>query len=141
MRLFQSLRDMRIQHKLLAGYSAVFVLCIILGSLVVYSEVRQTIEASIESELQNTTTTILNMVRTSAATSIKNHLRAVAEKNRDIATHFHGQALAGTLTQAEARRRAAEVFLSQPIGTTGYIYCLDSDGIIDVHPKQSLIGA
>jgi len=141
MRLFQSLRDMRIQHKLLAGYSAVFVLCIILGSLVVYSEVRQTLTANIESELQNTTTTILNMVRTSAATSIKNHLRAVAEKNRDIAGHFHGRALGGELSQAEARRRAAEIFLSQPIGTTGYIYCLDSDGIIDVHPKQALIGA
>ena len=84
MDLFRSFRDLRIQHKLLAGYSAVFILCIVMGSLVVYSVVRQTLETNIESELKNTTTTILNMVRTSAATSIKNHLRAVAEKNLDI---------------------------------------------------------
>jgi PAS domain S-box-containing protein len=141
MRLFQSFRNLRIQHKLLAGYSAVFILCIILGSLVVYSEVRQTLEANIESELQNTTTTLLNMVRTSAATSIKNHLRAVAEKNRDIAAYFHRRALVGDFSQAEARRRVAEILLAQPIGTTGYIYCLDSAGVIDVHPKQALIGA
>jgi PAS domain S-box-containing protein len=141
MNLFQSFRDLRIQQKLLAGYSAVFILCIMLGSLVVYSVVRQTLETNIESELKNTTTTILNMVRTSAATSIKNHLRAVAEKNLDIATYFHGQALAGRLTEDEARRRATEILLSQPIGTTGYIYCIDSDGVMNVHPKQELIKA
>ena len=141
MQLLQSFRDLRIQHKLLAGYSAVFILCITLGSFVIYSVVRQTLEANIQSELQNTTTTILNMVRTSAATSIKNHLRAVAEKNRDIAAHFHAQALAGAYSEEEARRRVAEIILSQPIGTTGYIYCLDSNGIIDVHPKKELIGA
>ncbi len=141
MPIFQSFRDLRIQHKLLAGYSAVFILCIILGSMVVYSVVRQTLESNIESELKNTTTSILNMVRTSAATSIKNHLRAVAEKNHDIAAYFHGQALAGHLTQSEARQRVAEIILSQSIGATGYVYCLDSTGIINVHPKQELIGA
>jgi len=141
MNLFQSFRNLRIQHKLLAGYSAVFILCIMLGSLVVYSVVRQTLETNIESELKNTTTTILNMVRTSAATSIKNHLRAVAEKNLDIATYFHGQALAGRLTEDEARQRVAEILLSQPIGTTGYIYCIDSAGVMNVHPKQELIRA
>jgi sensor histidine kinase regulating citrate/malate metabolism len=141
MPIFQSFRDLRIQHKLLAGYSAVFILCIILGSMVVYSVVRETLESNIESELKNTSTSILNMVRTSAATSIKNHLRAVAEKNHDIAAYFHGQALAGHLTQNEARQRVAEIILSQSIGATGYVYCLDSTGIINVHPKQELIGA
>ena len=141
MHLFQFFRDLRIQHKLLAGYAAVFILCIALGSLVVYSAVRQTLETNIESELKNTTTTILNMVRTTAATSIKNHLRAVAEKNLDIATYFHGQALAGRLSEDEAQRRVIEIFLSQPIGTTGYIYCIDSAGVMNVHPKQELINA
>ena len=139
MNLIQSFRNLRIQQKLLVGYSAVFVLCIMLGSLVVYSVVRQTLETNIESELKNTTTTILNMVRTSAATSIKNHLRAVAEKNLDIATYFHGQAQAGRLTEDEARRRVSEILQSQPIGTTGYIYCVDSTGVMNVHPKQELI--
>jgi PAS domain S-box-containing protein len=108
--------------------------------MVVYTVVRRTLEQNIESELKNTTTTILNMVRTSAATSIKNHLRAVAEKNREIVAYFHQQALDGVLTPETARQRAREVLLSQTIGKTGYIYCVDSDGIMDVHPKEALIG-
>ena len=31
--------------------------------------------------------------------------------------------------------------LSQTIGTTGYIYCINSRGIIQVHPKPALLGA
>ncbi len=140
MHLLKHFRDLRIRHKLLAGYSVVFILCLALGSMVVYSVVRHTLEHNIASELQNTTTTILNMVRTSAATSIKNYLRALAEKNREIVDHFYQQALDGTLTEDEARQRAREILLSQTIGKTGYIYCLVSDGYMDVHPKAELLG-
>ncbi|MDJ0810284.1 MAG: histidine kinase, partial [Desulfobacterales bacterium] len=80
MHLPRHFRNLRIRHKLLAGYTLVFVLCLALGSMVVYTVVRRTLEQNIESELKNTTTTILNMVRTSADTSIKNYLRALAEK-------------------------------------------------------------
>ena len=140
MHLLQHFRDLRIRHKLLAGYSVVFILCLALGSMVVYSVVRHTLERNIESELQNTTTTILNMVRTSAATSIKNYLRALAEKNRELVAHFYQQALDGTLTEDEAKQRAREILLRQTIGKTGYIYCLVSDGYMDVHPKAELLG-
>jgi PAS domain S-box-containing protein len=140
MHLIRAFRNLRIRYKLLIGYSAVFFLCLSLGSWALYSVVRSSIEASIESELQNTTTTILNMVRTSAATSIKNHLRAVAEKNLEIANHFHREALAGALSMEEARERVRDIFLSQTIGQTGYIYCLQSNGVIAVHPRQALLG-
>ena len=46
--------------------------------------------------------------RTSAATSIKNHLRAVAEKNLDIAHYFHGQ--------ARAEGRTAQGFVNELLG-------------------------
>ncbi len=140
MHLPRHFRNLRIRHKLLAGYTLVFVLCLALGSMVVYTVVRRTLEQNIESELKNTTTTILNMVRTSAATSIKNHLRALAEKNLEIVAHFHQQALDGTLTPKIAQQRAREVLLSQTIGKTGYIYCLKSAGFMDVHPKKALLG-
>ncbi len=139
MYLLRPFRDLRIRHKLLAGYTLVFVLCLALGSMVVYTVVRRTLEQNIESELQNTTTTILNMVRTSAATSIKNYLRALAEKNREIVAHFHQQSLDGTLTPEAAQALAREVLLSQAIGKTGYIYCLNSGGFMDVHPKKALL--
>ncbi|WP_054692048.1 hypothetical protein [Desulfosarcina cetonica] len=74
------LNKIRIRHKLLISYSIVLILSISIGSSFIYIVVRDQITAGLESELQNTTTAILNMVKTAAAVSIKNHLRAVAEK-------------------------------------------------------------
>ncbi|MFH1981933.1 MAG: cache domain-containing protein [Pseudomonadota bacterium] len=133
-------RDLRIRNKLLLAYSTIFILSISISSFTIYALVRRSIETSIESELKNTTATLLNMVRTSAAISIQNHLRAVAERNREIAAHFYGQVQEGRLAPEEAKARAREVLLSQTIGKTGYIYCLNSSGVIDTHPKKELLG-
>lgn len=134
------LGNLRIRYKLLLSYSIVFILAITLGSIVIYSFVRKTIEANIESELKNSTSAIFNMVKTSAAVSIKNHLRAVAEKNQEIAEHFFRRYKEGVLSEEEAKAQASTIMLSQTIGKTGYIYCLDSDGVVVSHPKKSLIG-
>ena len=131
--------DLRIRYKLLISYSTVFVLSLTIGSIIIFHFVKSAIEANIESELKNTTQTILNMVRTSASVSIKNHLRAVAEKNREIAHHFYRQALDGRMSMSEAQDRTRDVMLSQTIGKTGYIYCIDSGGIILIHPEKALI--
>jgi PAS domain S-box-containing protein len=133
--------DLRIRYKLLVSYATVFILSMSLGSYIIYTFVRQTIEAGIESELANSTNTILNMVRTAANVSIRNHLRAVAEKNREIAQALYERWLRGELSEAEAKALAGQVMLSQSIGKTGYIYCLDSFGKIVIHPEAALLGA
>ncbi|GAB4257606.1 MAG: hypothetical protein Kow0092_04620 [Deferrisomatales bacterium] len=135
-----SFRNLPIRYKLLLTYSAVFIGSLALGGVITYSMVRKTIESNIESELKNSTSAIYNMVKTSVAVSIKNHLRAVAEKNREIVAHFYRRYRDGRLTEEEAKDRAAEVLLSQTIGKTGYIYCLNSDGVVVLHPKRALLG-
>jgi PAS domain S-box-containing protein len=132
--------DLRIRYKLLLGYSTMFIISCALASVIIYVFVRDTIAANIESELKNSTTTILNMVRASADVSIKNHLRAVAEKNREITEHFYRMFKDGQMSEKEAKLRTHEVLLSQTIGKTGYIYCLDSNGRIVMHPKNELLG-
>ncbi len=129
-----------LRYKLLVAYSIVFILSISLGSIFIYGIVRQNIQKNIKSELTNTTNAILNMVRTSAAVSIKNHLRAVAEKNLEIVRYFHERAGQGALTRDQARQQAADIMLSQTIGESGYIYCMQSDGVVKVHPQAALIG-
>ena len=136
MNIFSSLR---IRHKLLLSYSLVFVISMSLGFAVLYSIVRKNIEANIESELKNTTTTILNLVKTSAAVSIKNYLRAIAEKNVEIVRYYFTQYNEGKLTEDAAKEMAAGALLSQTIGESGYIYCLDSHGKVVVHPQGALI--
>ncbi len=129
-----------IRYKLLLGYSAVFFLTFAVSSAVVYSLVRRTVEANIESALKNSTEVIFNLVRTSAAVAIKNHLRVLAEKNRDIVEHYHAQQQQGLLSVEEAKRRATEVLLAQRIGAGGYMYCIDSLGVVRVHPVKDLRG-
>jgi PAS domain S-box-containing protein len=133
--------NLRIRYKLLVSYATVFTLSMSLGSYIIYTFVRQTIEAGIESELENSTNTILNMVRTAANVSIRNHLRAVAEKNREIAEAFYERWQSGEISEVEAKALASRVMLSQTIGKTGYIYCIDSFGKVLLHPEQALLGA
>ncbi|MBW2115933.1 MAG: cache domain-containing protein [Deltaproteobacteria bacterium] len=140
MNLLRPFYNLRIAYKLFLSYSAVFVLAVILGSMVIYSRVRNTIEFNIESELKNSTETILNLVQTTVAVSIKNHLRAVAEKNRETVEYFYGLYRQGLVTEEEAKSRAGAVLLNQTIGETGYIFVWDIRNApqsipLSVHPK------
>ena len=134
------LKSLPIRHKLLFSYSAAFVLALTLSSTVMYQVVRRTIEANIEAELTNSTAALLNMVRTAVSVSIKNHLRAVAEKNLEIVEYFYHQYRQGVLNEADARNKAEAVLLSQKIGRTGYIACVSSTGTMLIHPEKIWIG-
>lgn len=131
----------KIRHKLLFYYTLLFALSLLVGFATVYVIIRDSLQKNIENELQNTTTAIYNLVQTAATVSIKNYLRGAAEKNLEIIEAFYQESQQGMLTEADARKRATAVLLSQTIGESGYIYCLNSRGIVVVHPQPSLIGS
>ncbi len=130
-----------VRSKLLYGYSLTFLLTIAVGSLALFFFARQGLEKNIERELNNSTLSILNMVHIAADTSIRNHLRGVAEKNYDNVLYFYNKFSQGSLSEKEAKERAEAILLSQTIGKTGYLYCINSSGIIKVHPNKKLMGA
>jgi len=140
MQIFGFLGNLPIRYKLLFSYLLTFCVIIAMGSTVIYSIIRNTIETNIESELKNATDAMLNMVRTAVSVSIKNHLRAVAEKNLEMVTHLYTLYQNHTLTEAQAKKLAESLLLSQRIGTTGYIACVSSQGIMVVHPEAEWIG-
>ncbi|MCK5100890.1 MAG: histidine kinase, partial [Desulfobacteraceae bacterium] len=86
---FHLIKNFRIRYKLLFIYSFTFFMIMSLSSMIIYSIVKKNVEKNIESELQNSTSAILNNVKTAVSVSIKNHLRAVAEKNHDIIRHLY----------------------------------------------------
>lgn len=132
--------DLSIRYKLFFSYAIAFTICFSLGGIFVYTILEQSITKNIESELQNTTATIHNMVSTAVNVSIKNRLRSVAEKDREIARYYYQQARSGQMSEAQAKQKAAELFLIQTIGKSGYTYCLDSHGTVLVHPEKELLG-
>ena len=133
------LKNLRIEHKLFLSYSLIFSMALLICSIALYSFVRRTIEANIESELKNTTTMILHMVKSSATASIKGYLHATSEKSRQIVIHYYQKQLAGELTEVEAKAQATEILLSQSIGISGYIYCVNSEGVVLVHPEPAMM--
>jgi PAS domain S-box-containing protein len=140
MSLIQHLKNLRVRHKLLFSYSAAFIMVLSLSSMVMYGVMRQTIQVNIESELTNSTAALLNMVRTAMSVSIKNYLRAAAEKNLEMVQYFYDRYQRGEMTEAEAKRMAEAVLLGQKIGTTGYIACVDSAGTMVIHPQRFWVG-
>jgi PAS domain S-box-containing protein len=121
-------------------YSLMFLVAILMIGLVVYYQVSKTIEKNIENELSNATATILNMVQATAKASIKNYLRAVAEKNLDIVTQYYGAVQSGQITESLAKQQLRKILFSQSIGKDGYIYCVDSKGLAVEHPYPAVMG-
>ena len=80
------------------------------------------------------------MVEIATEVSLKNYLRATAEKNLEIAKYYNQRVNLGELSEEEAKRQVGEIFLHQHIGESGYIYSIDSYGVLQVHPQASLVG-
>ncbi|MEE4135534.1 MAG: cache domain-containing protein, partial [Desulforhopalus sp.] len=98
------------------------------------------ISANARQELHNTTLMLKSAVQTAADVAVRTHLKAIAEKNAEIVSHLLGRVTAGELDLEEAKIRAREILLAQQIGSSGYIYCLDSHGTAVVHPNPEVEG-
>jgi len=131
-------KSLEIRYKFFISFSIVFSLSIFLCSLFIYIFIKNNIETHIENELNNTTQLISNMVKISATVSIKNYLQAIAEKNVEITRSLYNQAQENRISVSEAKKRASEIMLHQTIGTSGYIYGVNSNGIAVFHPTPSL---
>jgi PAS domain S-box-containing protein len=140
MNLFHHFTNLPIRYKILCIFSFTFIVIMGLSSLTIYSIVKQHVEKNMENVLQNATSAMVNNVKTAASVSIRNYLRATAEKNLDIVRHLYGLQANGGLTQKEAKKQAADIMLSQKIGTHGYICILDGSGRVVRHPKKMLEG-
>ncbi|MDK9706768.1 MAG: cache domain-containing protein [Desulforhopalus sp.] len=92
----------------------------------------------VKEELANSTRVLTGSMRASAGALIRNHLKAIAEKNREIAGQHLSLVDQGLLTREEAVKRLRAIFLSQQIGSSGYIYCLDHNGNVPIHPNKDV---
>ena len=132
-------RNLPIRYKLLLGYSCVLLLFAVFGGAVMYILVRNTVAAGIQSELETSTRNMLDMVRSAAQASIRNRLRAIAETNYQLVDHYYRQYTGGRISETQARHLAEAALLDQRVGHSGYIYCLNSEGVVVVHPKPGVL--
>ncbi len=136
----KKLQSLPIRLKLFYTCSLLLVIAVLLAGISFYIQASGRMEKNIEAALSNATATILKMVSATAESSIKNYLRAVAEKNRQIVSNYHERVQKGGITEADARKALREILFGQTIGETGYIYCLDSGGRAVMHPNPGVEG-
>jgi len=132
MKYFQTIR---LKNKFLVVYSLIITLSLSMSGGSIYIFVKSLIKSDIENKLSLSTTSIVNLVKNTAETSIKTLLRTIAEKSKENITMLYTQYKNGIITENQAKERAIATLLSQTIGKTGFIYCIDSKGIVKVHPK------
>ncbi|MGE0084077.1 MAG: methyl-accepting chemotaxis protein [Desulfococcaceae bacterium] len=152
---FLSFRDIPVRIKFLTAYSLLFTLALGLGTLTIWHYVKKSVEMNAEGEMENVTQTIRNMVEATANVSIQKHLKSIAEANRNMVETLHmkiaDRSLAAgsdyrfmeemIISEDSARRLMEDILMRQTIGKTGYMYCISSKGVLEVHPKDALRGS
>ena len=133
-------KNLPIKFKLFLPYSLVFLLILSMGFLLVYVKIHREMEDKILGDLMASNKTITTLVETIISVSIKNHLRGIAEKNREVVAGIYQDYKDGFSSEADAKFKASRVLLSQSIGETGYIYCINSRGLNVIHPSPTIWG-
>lgn len=135
------LSRIRIRSRLIICFSILTIFSLLLCGSTIYPLVRSTVQKNIENELTNTTKAMVNMVHAAVNVSVRNHLRAVAETNLNIVSTLYKEFKSGKISEEQAKETAKAILLNQKIGHTGYIYCINSDGKVKVHPRKELLGS
>lgn len=110
------------------------IICITLTEVISYKMTSDLNNNLVMENLQTLTDSTYNLIDSSVNASIKNHLRAIAEKNKNIVELYYSKVIKGELSEAEAKQAIANIFETQSIGETGYIYIVDSKGVLLEHP-------
>lgn len=112
-------------------------LCIICTSsmgIIGYSITNKLNKDLVLKDLQIQTDSTYNLIDSAVNTSIRNYLGAIAEMNKKIMTLYYEKFKAGELTEEAAQHEVEQILLSQRVGKTGYIFIVDSHGILKMHP-------
>lgn len=89
-------------------------------------------------ELTNYTKLVSSMIHNSATIAIRNHLKAIAERNKEVITHYYDLYKKKELNFDEFNKRVREYLVRQKVGTSGYPYIINSKGILEFHPYKEL---
>ena len=132
--------NISIRTRLFWAYGLTFILIFLASFSLLYHQFKTSLTDNIENELHKTNKIIRDMVETTTTVSIKNHLRAIAESNLEVIESIYDKFLQGMLSELEAKQWAMAILYNQSVGTTGYIFCIDSKGIAQVHPHVGVEG-
>jgi len=130
---------MKIRTKMILGFGILPLVLLVALGLALFTVINANFNKRVNTKLENTLDQTKAMVNAVTQNSIKNYLRGIAEKNRDLLQSYHDQVTAGKMTKEEALNAVRKQF-NDPvygrIGQTGYLAGVSSKGILSIHPKS-----
>jgi len=99
------------------------------------------VNRNIEQGMAATGAAIAGMVEASLDGALRNALRDVAQRHlQQIELAHKLRAGEGPQGTAKLKQEIFNTFRAQKIGHSGYIFCIDSKGVVQFHPRETLIG-
>lgn len=99
------------------------------------------LNSSIEEGMEAAGASVAGMIEATIDASLSNYLRGVAEYNLRQAESAYALAPADNAQAMEkVKQDLFNTFKAQKIGLSGYVYCIDSKGVVLMHPHDSLVG-
>jgi diguanylate cyclase (GGDEF)-like protein/PAS domain S-box-containing protein len=130
-----------LRRKLLAAFLTIFAGTFLVNWVADRWLMGRVVHHQVAKESENSAAALDNLVKAAIDTNIISYLKGIAEKNGEIVASLNARVQAGEMDEATARREAAQILLAQRVGSSGYIYVVDGQGILRVHPKTELQGA
>jgi methyl-accepting chemotaxis protein len=130
---------MKIRSKMLVSFIGIILVILFFLGIIFNIIINNYITATVKSDLNNTMDFTLQLVNSNLDNSIKNYLRGIAEKNRDLIAYYYGLSKNGTMNESEALKKIKEIFVDPEygkIGATGYLAGVSTKGILTIHPKS-----
>lgn len=130
----------KLRYKILAGSIVMFASILLLNNMIIQCIVKKSISQTLEKQLHLLTDDAVSMIRIGIDSTIRNYLRGIAEKNKDLVNFYYQQVQQGNLSEEQAKEQIAPLLLAQKIGATGYLFVLDianvpAEIIVRIHPK------
>ena len=129
-----------LRNKFFISLSLLVLFAVITSFGTIYYLAKDNLQQRINTELKTSTALINNLVDSIARASIENYLRGISQSQLGTVQEIYHQYQLGQYSEFEAKNLASNFLLAQNVGSTGYIYCLNSLGIVKIHQDPQLVG-
>ncbi|KUE78641.1 hypothetical protein ATO46_09780 [Aeromonas schubertii] len=137
---YQWLRLYRIHVRLLGAFVFLFLITLLLSSLLFIPFYYQQLKQSLDAQISQGTHAIIGEISTSAETAVRSHLKGITDAELTAVRSFYEAYRRGEMSEQAAKEAASQHLRHITIGSSGYLYVIDSKGIIRTHIKPELIG-
>jgi len=127
------LNGLSLSRKLVLLFTGLTIMSLFLIFIINYFLLKNNIRELVIQDLKSNTNSIYEMID-NAYDDFKLQLRSTAENTKSTLENIQKKSPGNSKAVFE------QVLLSQKIGKSGYLYSMNSNGILLVHPKKELIG-